>query len=61
MEQKDVMIKNAVVWVRSDVSKKGNPYKYFEAAVNGRTIRLGLCGDREQLALIRAGIDVEVK
>lgn len=60
MENKnDVQVKNAVVWVRYAVSQKtGNPYKYFEIAVNGKMIRLGFCGDREELQLLKAGVQL---
>ena len=57
--EKSIPLKGAQVFVKTALSQKGFPYSYFEIVVNGKSVRAGFVGASEELALLRAGIDVQ--
>lgn len=61
MKKVVVTLDEPTVRVCSDVSKEGRVYRYFEMWINEQTVRLGYVNAKEELQLLRAGIDLEVK
>ena len=49
-------VQSCTVTVEERVSLKGKTYRVICAVVNGKTVHLGFCGDREELLLLKAGV-----